>query len=183
MNNLSIIMTVLITQPKNSLVLRWFQEIRGVHWDSGDIRRMSGLSKEFPGGEIQGNTCMSPSPDCISNAVQSVVESWDEVFEVYVGKASDDDSCTDNAATEDCETTEVLETIAQFRNLRVILIQHHQRQSAAPRGLVCNDSEVVCMDFSSRDHPAHDDHLCLVRFNHMDIREKRTRVKKQQSDF
>jgi hypothetical protein len=42
---------------------------------------------------------------------------------------------------------------------------------------------VVLMDFSSRDHLTHDDHLCLVRFNHVDIREKRTRGKKQQSDF
>ena len=98
-----------------------------------------------------------------------------EVFEVY-------DSSTDNA-TEDCETTEPLETIAQFRNLRVILMEHHQRQSPAPRGLVDHDSEVVFMDFSSHDHLTHDDHLCLVRFNHVDIREKRTRVEKQQSDF
>ena len=123
---------------------------------------------------------MSPSPHCIANAVQSVVPSSHEVFEVCVDNASDDDRSTDTA-TEDSETTALLETIAQFRNLRAILMQHHQRQTPAPRGLVDNDCRRV--DFSSRDHLTHDDHLCLVRFNHVDIREKRTRGKKQQSDF
>ena len=139
-------------------------------------RSMLGLTMDFP-SEI-----MSPSPHCIANAVQSVVQSSHEVFEVCVHNTSDDDSSTDTA-TEDCETTELLETIAQFRRLRVILMQHHQRQSPEPRGLVGNDCGVVLMDFSSRDHLTHDDHLCLVRFNHVDIREKRTRVEKQQSDF
>jgi hypothetical protein len=125
---------------------------------------------------------MSPTPDCIADAVQSLVQSSHEVFEVYVDKASNDDSSTDNA-TEDCETTALLETIAEFRNLREILMQHRQRQSPAQRSLVDNDSDVVFMDFSSHDHLTHDDHLCLVRFNHVDIREKRTRVEKQQSDF
>jgi hypothetical protein len=139
-----------------------------------DITSVSVLRMEFP-REIQRRTCMSLSPHCIADAVQSLVQSTHEVFEVY-------DSSADNE-TEDCETTEPLEAIAQFRNLRVILMEHHQRQSPAPRGLVDHDSEVVFMDFSSHDHLTHDDHLCLVRFNHVDIREKRTRVEKQQSDF
>ena len=138
---------------------------------------MSGLSMEFP-SKTQGTTCMSPTPDRIANAVQSVVQCSHEVFEVCVHNTSDDDSSTDN-----CETAELLETIAQFRTLRVTLMQHHQRQSPAPRGPVDKDSDVVSMDISSLDHLTHDDHLCLVRFNHVDIREKRNRVKKQQSDF
>ena len=125
---------------------------------------------------------MPPTPDRIADAVQSVVQTSHEVFEVCVHNTSDDDSSTDNA-TKDCETTALLVTIAEFRNLREILMQHHQRQSPAQRGLVDNDSEVVFMDFSSHDHLTHDDHLCLVRFNHVDIREKRTRVEKQHSDF
>jgi hypothetical protein len=137
---------------------------------------MFGLTMDCP-SEI-----ISPSPHCIANAVQSVVQSSHGVFEVYVHDTSDDDSSTDTAP-EDCQTTELLETIAQLRKLRVILMQHHQRQSPEPHGLVDNDCEVVLMDFSARDPLTHDDHLCLVRFNHVGIREKRTRGKKQQSDF
>ena len=140
-------------------------------------RSMLGLTMDFP-SEI-----MSPSPHCIANAVQSVVQSSHEVFEVCVRNTLDDDISSTDTATEDCETIELLETIAQLRKLRAILIQQHQRQSPEPRGLVGNDCGVVLMDFSSRDHLTHDDHLCLVRFNHVDIREKRTRVEKQQSDF
>ena len=126
--------------------------------------------------EIQGHSCTSPSPDGISNAVQSVVPSLHEVIDICVDTASDDESV-------DCKTTELLETIAQFRNLRVSLLQHHQRQSPSPRALVDNDSDVVVVDFRAHDHLTHDDHLCLARINHVGVREKRTRVKKQQSDF
>ena len=139
---------------------------------------MSGLSMEFQ-IEFQGE-----SPTADHNAVQSVVQSSHEVFEVCVRNTSDDDRGTDNETEDhDCETTELLETIAQFRNLRATLMQHHQRQSPAPRGLVDSDTDLVFVDFSARDHLTNDDHLCLVRFNHVDIREKRNRVKKQQSDF